>query len=89
MEGFLYKWNGVVSRWKKHYFKLIDEILSFSRKPETKRKGTIHLKISRVSTIPNDHKNLINFSTKSTNLNFNSDKVVFLLIVYLFKNMLT
>ena len=69
MEGYLKKWRGIISRWKKHYFILHDGILLYCNEKGGQTLGSIHLKISSIILIPDDPlRIIINSGTKEIHL---------------------
>lgn len=54
MEGYLKRWMGVISRWKKSYFILHDSILVYCNAQGEQVQGSIHLRISAIVLIPDD-----------------------------------
>ena len=69
MEGHLKLWTGILGRWKRTYFILHDNILVYCKEKGDKAQGSIHLKISSITLIPDDHlRIIINSGTKEINI---------------------
>ena len=49
MEGNLKKWTNLIKRWQSRYFKLKEGILSYYDKKGGELKGTIHMRICKIS----------------------------------------
>ena len=54
LEGYLRKWVNIMYGWKPRYFILHDGLLTFCDSKGGRKKGTIYLKIARISVIPED-----------------------------------
>ena len=73
MEGFLKRWTGIVTRWKKQYFILHDGILLYCNEKGGPTQGSIHLKISSLILTPDDPlRIIINSGTKEVHLRASS-----------------
>ena len=69
MEGHLKLWTGILGRWKRTYFILHDNILIYCKEKGDKAQGSIHLKISSITLIPDDPlRIIINSGTKEINI---------------------
>ena len=69
MEGYLKLWTGILGRWKRTYFILHDNILVYCKEKGDKAQGSIHLKISSITLIPDDPlRIIINSGTKEINI---------------------
>lgn len=69
MEGHLKLWTGILGRWKQIYFILHDNILVYCKEKGDKAQGSIHLKISSITLIPDDPlRIIINSGTKELNI---------------------
>ncbi|EAS03630.2 oxysterol-binding protein (macronuclear) [Tetrahymena thermophila SB210] len=65
MEGYLKKWINPILQWKERYFILHQDCLIYSEKQGLDKKGTIHLKIADIISVPeNPCKIVINSGTK-------------------------
>lgn len=69
MEGYLKLWTGILGRWKRTYFILHGTILIYCKEKGEKTEGSIHLKISPITLIPDDPlRIIINSGTKELNI---------------------
>ena len=69
MEGHLKLWTGILGRWKRTYFILHDNILVYCKEKGDKAQGSIHLKISSITLIPDDPlRIIINSGTKEIHI---------------------
>lgn len=48
MEGYLSKYTNMISRWKKRYFILHEDVLFYCKEKGGSQKGSIHLKVARI-----------------------------------------
>lgn len=54
MEGYLSLWTGVLSQWRKFYFILHNDILTFCTDKGGQKEGSVHLKVASIVSVIDD-----------------------------------
>lgn len=74
MEGYLKKWTNYVTRWKKRYFELNNGVLQYSKSKIGKRKGTVYISTTEISTHKNKCRIVLNTGVSTIHLKASSVK---------------
>lgn len=54
MEGYLNMWTGVLSQWRRFYFILHNDIITFCNEKGGEKEGSIHLKVASIVSVIDD-----------------------------------